>query len=279
MSATYRLIALDVDGTTVEGGQLPNTRMRRAVAEAVGRGVHVLLATGRPFLSARRYAEAFDLRSPLICFQWALVKEMAGGHASLYSEPMPAGPLDEVIALTEAEALPGGRRMELTIYSEERIYYSHTTRPQKFYDLWFGIPAGSAPSLGAAVEEIHAHGLVPLKGLFIGEPADNDALTLYLAQHFGARLSVVRSHDLFVEVTAPEASKGNALAFMAARLGVPREQVIAVGDSGNDVSMVQWAGLGVAMANATPDVHAAADWIAPPVSEDGAVEVIERFLL
>jgi hydroxymethylpyrimidine pyrophosphatase-like HAD family hydrolase len=60
---------------------------------------------------------------------------------------------------------------------------------------------------------------------------------------------------------------------------VPREQVIACGDSGNDLSMVQWAGLGVAMANATPEVLAAADWVAPSVHEDGVATVIERFII
>jgi hydroxymethylpyrimidine pyrophosphatase-like HAD family hydrolase len=97
-------------------------------------------------------------------------------------------------------------------------------------------------------------------------------------ERFNGRLSVVRSHELFVEVTSPSVSKGAALAFVAERFGVSREEVIAVGDSGNDVSMVEWAGLGVAMANATPDVHAVADWVAPPVGDDGVVEIIERFL-
>ncbi len=141
MSGRYRLIALDLDGTAVEGGQLPNARVRAAVTEAEARGFHVLLATGRPYLSAYRYAQAFDLWNPMICFQGALVKEMRGAQATLFSEQLPAGPLDEVITLAEQQAL------ELTLYSEERIYYSHTTRPKSFYDLWFGIPGGSVPHL------------------------------------------------------------------------------------------------------------------------------------
>jgi len=69
------------------------------------------------------------------------------------------------------------------------------------------------------------------------------------------------------------------LAFLADRFGIPQAETMAVGDSGNDISMIQWAGLGVAMGNATPDVQATADWIAPRVQEDGLVEVIERFVL
>jgi hypothetical protein len=89
----------------------------------------------------------------------------------------------------------------------------------------------------------------------------------------------VRSHILFVEITSPGVSKGSALAFLAGYFGIPREETIAVGDNGNDVSMIEWAGLGVAMANATPDAIAAADWVAPPVGEDGVATLIDKFIL
>ena len=76
---------------------------------------------------------------------------------------------------------------------------------------------------------------------------------------------MLRSHELFTEVTSPNASKGNALAFVAARCGIPQAETIAVGDSDNDISMIRWAGLGVAMGNAAPEVKAAASLIAPSV--------------
>ena len=104
-------------------------------------------------------------------------------------------------------------------------------------------------------------------------------MTLELAASFAGRLNVVRSHPLFVEIISPRVSKGRGVAHLADLYGVSRAQTIAVGDSGNDLSMVQWAGLGVAMGNASADVKAVADWIAPPVSEDGVAAVIERFVL
>jgi Cof subfamily protein (haloacid dehalogenase superfamily) len=269
----YRLIALDLDGTSVVGGHMPTPRVRAAVTAAQERGVHVVLATGRPYLSALRWAAAFELQTPLICFQGALVKEQMGERATLMCEPLPLEPLPELIALA------GERGWELTLYTEDAIYLARMSNPPSFYDLWFGSPLRRMPSLAEALRAILAQGVAPIKGLFIGRPEDNDGLTAELDVHFAGRLAVVRSHDLFVEVTSPKASKGNALAFLAGRYGVARAETIAAGDSGNDVSMVQWAGMGVAVANATPDVLAAADWIAPPVTEDGVATLIEQFVL
>jgi len=269
----FRLLALDLDGTSVEGGLLPTPRVVQAVAAARERGVLVSLATGRPYGSASRYARAFGLDTPMICFQGALVKEMAGRHETLFSEAVAEEPLYEVIEVAEEQGL------ELTLYSEASIYLSRMSYPQAFYDLWFGAALQPVNRLADALALISSEGLVPLKGLFIGEPSANDGLVPELQARFGERLNVVRSHPLFVEVTSPRATKGKALAFLADYCGIPRSATVAVGDSGNDISMVEWAGLGVAVANATPDVLAAADWIAPPVSEDGVVSVIERFFL
>ena len=145
-------------------------------------------------------------------------------------------------------------------------------------------PARRAQAVSAVCRLAEEAGLVAagqpvLKGLFINEETASERLTAELQVQVGDRLTVMRSHPLFVEVTSPNVSKGKALAFLADWYGIPRAETIAVGDSGNDLSMIEWAGLGVAVANATPEVLAAADWIAPPVSENGVVAVIERFIL
>ncbi|MGC8779897.1 MAG: Cof-type HAD-IIB family hydrolase [Anaerolineae bacterium] len=269
----YRLLALDLDGTTVDNGQLPTPRVREAVAAAVAAGVHVIVATGRPYLSARRYGEALDLCTPLICFQGALIKECGGAARTLFAEAVPPAPFAEVVDLAQTHAL------ELNIYTEEMIYHGPTTRSPEFYDLWFGLAAQPVDDLAATFAALCRAGHPVLKGLFISEETASERLTAELQARVGDRLTVMRSHPLFVEVTSPNASKGKALAFLADWYGIPQAETIAVGDSGNDLSMIEWAGLGVAVANATPEVRAAADWIAPPVTEDGVAAVIEQFVL
>ena len=269
----YRLIALDLDGTAVLDGQMPSPAVREAVAAAEQRGVQVVLATGRPYQSALTYASALNLRSPVICYQGALVKEAGVAAATLFAEAMPRAPLVDLLSsAVECD-------LDLNLYSERAIYLPGMRHSQEFYDLWFGLPIVKVNALDDGLRTIDQEGLVPLKCLFIGEPEANDRLIATLRTRFEGSLSVVRSHPLFVEAVSPAASKGRALAYLAERCGLSRDEVVAVGDSGNDLSMVRWAGMGVAMGNATPDVQAVADWVAPTVTEDGVAAVIDRFVL
>jgi Cof subfamily protein (haloacid dehalogenase superfamily) len=269
----YRLIAIDLDGTAVTEGQLPTAGVRRAVADAEARGVRVVLATGRPYASALTYAASLGLHNPIICYQGALVKETCDQCATLFSEPMPRAPLMDLLAVAEAWDL------DLNLYSERAIYFSQMRRSREFYDLWFGLLLQQVSSLAAGLRAIETEGLAPLKCLIIGESDENDRVTPQLQAHFAGRLAVYRSHALFVEAVSPVVSKGRALAFLAEHYGIAREETIAVGDSGNDLSMVEWAGVGVAMGNAIPEVLAAADWLAPSVEDDGVAAVIERYVL
>ena len=119
----------------------------------------------------------------------------------------------------------------------------------------------------------------PDKFIVIAEPEEADAIVPELRQRFAERLRIVRSHRNFVEGNPLDASKGQALACLAAHLGIPQSQTAAVGDNDNDADMVAWAGLGMAMGNAHPDLKAIADVILPPVEQDGAAVAIEKYIL
>jgi Cof subfamily protein (haloacid dehalogenase superfamily) len=269
----YRLLALDLDGTAIELGQMPTPRVKKAVADAAARGVRVVVATGRPYVSARKFQAALDLETPLISFQGALVKEVSGARDTLLAQPLPEEPLAEVVALVERSG------WEFNLYSEEYIYLARLHHPESFYERWFGLSCAVVPSLTEALRVMRERGTPPLKGMFIGDSEFVDRLIPEIRERFGDRFDVVRSHTLFSEITAPGVSKGSALAFLAGRYGIAREETIAAGDNGNDVTMIRWAGLGVAMANATPEALAAADWVAPSVVEDGVADLIDRFIL
>ena len=269
----YKLLAFDYDGTAAIDGQLPTQRVRQAVAAARAQGAILVLATGRPYDSAARYALALGLDAPVICFQGAMVREISGEKRPLFVEPSPADAMQEILMLAEE------RGLELNLYSETRMYVVPRGRPASFYEKWFGMETQFVNSYPEMWNVFGALGVPPLKGLFIGDPDTNAAFRDELDRRFAERLSVVRSHDMFVEVHSTQASKGHGLRFLAQYYGVPQSATIAVGDSGNDCSMIEWAGLGVAMANASPEVLAIADVVAPSVAEDGLVDVIERYIL
>jgi Cof subfamily protein (haloacid dehalogenase superfamily) len=269
----YRLLCFDYDGTAADGGHFPTQRVREAVSAAQRAGARVVLATGRSFGAAYRYAEALGLRDEVITYQGAVVKEMAPPHATLVREVLPLEPLADFLTMAEA------RDLDLSLYGEEEYYVTAQRRSPEFHRRWFGPPYYQVRSYAEALSALQAKGQMPIKGLMIVEPGEGEPLAAELHALFGGRLTVLRSHELFTEVTSPNASKGNALAFLAARYGIAQAETIAVGDSDNDISMIRWAGLGVAMGNAAPEVIAAADWVAPPVTDDGLAVVIEKYVL
>ena len=119
----------------------------------------------------------------------------------------------------------------------------------------------------------------PNKGLIV-HPAEEAATAAeQLAVALGNNLNVFRSLDTLIEVTSPNVSKGHALAALADYYGISQSEVMAIGDQDNDIDMIAWAGVGVAMGNASLGAKAAADYIAPPISEEGAAWAIEEFVL
>lgn len=268
---TYRLIAFDYDGTAARDGNMPSERVRAAIAAARGRGALTVLATGRPYDSAKGYAEALGLDTPVICFQGAMVRELVGDRRVLFVEPAPADAMAEILSLADERAL------ELVVYVGDTMFAVDRGRESGFYKHWFGVPTTFVRSYGELADDLAATGSAPLKGLFIGSAEKNDSFHEELVRRFGDRLGVVRSHEMFVEVHSKQASKGHSLRFLAGYYGVSQDETIAVGDAGNDISMIEWAGLGIAMANGSPAVRASADEIAPSVADDGLADVLERY--
>jgi Cof subfamily protein (haloacid dehalogenase superfamily) len=259
-----RLLAVDVDGTLVGRDLCPSPRVTEAVRRATDGGLCVTLASGRGFPSLVRLISLLDLRAPVIGYQGAEIRDAESGKI-LYQATLPADLVEEVLSI------PSG--LEVTIHADDRVYLQALRRERSFYDWAFGLPVEIVADFHRVLRRD------PLKFLIIGEPDVLDRYEPTLRVRFAGRLQVVRSHHLFLEGVALGVSKGSALTRVAEMLGVDREATVAVGDQDNDISMIRWAGLGVAMGNATAKVKAAADVIAPPVEEDGLAWVIETAML
>ena len=266
---TYRLVALDLDGTVMERDLIIPDAVREAVGEARARGIQVTLATGRMFAATTPFASALGIDAPLICYQGALIRDPRSG-AVLAHTGMPA---DEA---AEAAALLLAADVFVIAYVEERLCIA-ARGPELDYYLQFhpeGAEVVVAPDLPALLRATP-----PTKILFIADSAVVEQELARLGIHFAQRLVVTRSHERFGEVTAPGISKGVALARLAAHLDIPREQVVAIGDQENDLPMIAWAGLGLAMGNAIPAVKETAAAILPTVREAGVAWGIRRYVL
>jgi Cof subfamily protein (haloacid dehalogenase superfamily) len=289
---SYKLLALDLDGTTLGPGLEIQPAVAAAVAAAQARGIYVTLATGRMFGATLPYARHLNISTPVICYQGAAIRDPVSGELYMHVG-MPGDLAAEAIEMLLADGI------FVIAYIDERLWVAEHRPELDLYLQWH--PEGAevvvardlAAVVGSSLERLLAQGEAvatpelaaragnhpPTKLLFLADSPIVEREVARLAAHFDGRLSVVRSHVIFGELTAPGISKGAALEMLAARLGVPREQVVAIGDQANDLPMIEWAGLGLAMGNAIPEVRAAADAVIPPVEEAGVAWAIEHYLL
>jgi Cof subfamily protein (haloacid dehalogenase superfamily) len=263
---SYRLVAMDWDGTLVDESLIIKPRVRRALQRATERGVRVTLASGRGYPALRGWVSDLGITTPVIGYQGATVTDPLSGQY-IYQQGFPIAMIEETVFYAREHSL------SLTYYVDDQVYVEDQRQPDEFYAKWFGLPIHVVPDLA------HAFTSVPAKFIFIGSETELDQAQPEVEQHFRERLQIVRSHRYFLEGLALGVHKGSALAWLAHRLGIAREETMAIGDSGNDIEMIAWAGLGVAMGNAIPEAKDVADYVAPTVAEDGVAEALERFLL
>jgi Cof subfamily protein (haloacid dehalogenase superfamily) len=261
---TIKLIVLDLDGTILQEDMTISPRVRQTLSAAMAQGIRVTLASGRGYPSMRRWAHTLGIATPIICYQGAVITDVTTQQA-IYERTFP------VSLVPELRDFARQRDLSLTLYEDGCIYVENKRESDAFYDKWFGLPFRIVPDLATAVVR------APAKFLIIGQGPDLDALRPEVEHCFGTRMQIMRSYTYFLEGLPLGADKGTALAWLAERLGIRREETLALGDSGNDTAMVAWAGVGVAMGNATDEVKQVAQYVAPTIFEDGAAEAIERF--
>ena len=261
----YKLIALDVDGTILTNERGLADRTRLAVARAAKAGAAVTLATGRMFTSARRASRQLGIKTPIATSQGAHVADPTSGEV-LYHLP-----LSEQMALDALTALRSSD-LEVMAYHGEVVYVKEMTPWSEAYAQRNGTDVSAVGDLTS----VAGRGLTRL--VVVGDEEEIRLLESALIPRIGSRLYVTRSLPHFCEILHPEGGKDRALAWLCRRLGVQRGETVAFGNGYNDVRMLRWAGLGVAVADAVPEVLEAADRVAPPTEDDGVAQVLEQLL-
>jgi len=260
-----KLVAVDLDDTLLGPDLAVSARNRQALWRARQQGVRVVPATGRMFRSAQTIALRLGLRDPVIAYQGALVRWPAGEEIAHL--PLPLALAREVLA----RVAPAG--FHVNVYVDDNLYVAELTEEAKRYAALSGVPVQAVGDLAAFLSRD------PTKVLVVAPETELDRLARDLAPHWGDRLTMNKSKPHFLEFSHREATKGRALARLAALFGLRREEVMAIGDGYNDLDMVEYAGIGVVMGNARPEVRARADWVTAANDADGVAEAVERFVL
>lgn len=263
-----KLIATDLDGTLLRRDKSVSARNRAALAAARDHGLVVAVVSARPPRTVSVFARDAGIGGFAICCNGAIVYDL-DNREIVHNEPFAAEIALGLVTRLRA-ALPGvifAMEQGLEYQSEADFAALHPERDVE------------QPTIVDALALLSTAGAAPVTKLVVRHP-DYTAVELLslVRDHAGTLADVTHSGAPFVEVSAAGMHKAIGLARLCRDLGIEASEVVAFGDMPNDIPMLSWAGLGVAVANADPEVLAIADEVTASHMDDGVAVVVERIL-
>ncbi|QOJ84506.1 sugar-phosphatase [Lentilactobacillus parabuchneri] len=264
-----KLIAIDIDGTLLnEKNELAQATID-AIQLAKQKGVKVVLCTGRPLSGVQPYLDKLEITGKsefAITFNGAMAQSLDGNvmvnHTITYDD------------FLETEMLSRKLNVHYQIETTDSIYTTNRdTNP-------YGIAESflvRLPIKFRSPEEI-PRDLVMSKAMFVDFPDQITKAKALIPASLKEKMYVVQTEPFFIEMMNKQASKGKTLGELAAQFNLTEDNVMAIGDQGNDLTMVKYAGLGVAMGNAIDEVKQAAQFVTKPNSEDGVAFAINKYV-
>ncbi len=271
--ANIQLLVIDIDGTIAGENNDVRKPVKEAITAAMAKGVKVAIATGRMYKSALRFYREINSNMPLICYQGALIKDPK--DEKIYRH-LPVA-IELTLNLLEYLEQPELRALvPVHFYINDQLYVREITSETEFYAQRSGIepiPVGDLRQILTAE---------PTKILAISHDRHrlNYLLNTLRQRYRPTELYVTTSSAIYIEATNPLVNKGTAVSYLAEKiLGLQAANVMTIGDNFNDLEMIEYAGIGVAMGNAPTPVKDVAQWVAPGVEDDGVAAAIAEFLL
>lgn len=265
-----KLVASDVDGTLLDSFDVVTPRTVAAIARTTAAGTPFVLVSGRPPRWIPQIAAATGVAGHAVCANGAVLYDVAADRV-LTTHPIPPELLHDLTHALYA-ALPDSRIATERVGTSALSLAGREFATEDGYEHpWPGDKVFVAP-----LAEVVGHPAVKL--LIRHRGMNSDELADAVGAIFGDVVDITFSSSIgMLEISARGITKGTGLAELAERLGVAAADVVAFGDMPNDVPMLRWAGHGVAMANAHPQVLAVADEVTAANSADGVAKILERW--
>lgn len=269
---SYEVIALDIDGTLTNDDKIITPRTKNALMQAQKIGKKVVLATGRHPHGVIPYAKELELErygGCLLCFNGGIVVEVTQrGFKTVYSKELPNVYIPQVCDILKDSNITVNTYTNDTIIADKKEN-AYTNVEPDIIKLPF-----------KRVDDFKNYVDFPVNKLLLaGEPEELDKYEKILKKYLDGQVDVFKSAPFFLEVVPLGVSKGASLSPLLKSMNLTSKNLIACGDSYNDITMIGYAGLGVAMENAEEDVKRIANYIAPSNNDDGVGEVVEKYML
>ena len=261
-----KLIAFDMDDTLLRDDRTIGARTMATLRAAHEKGVKIVPATGRGRSTMWKYVEEIGCVDAAICTNGA---QMYDGQGNVIEEnPVPLEAARRIARFAKENG------WYVQGYNEEDYYFDTLCEGTRVY-------AENGGHMGQEVGDLEAYMTEdPYKMLFVEtDPERMAELKKQAIPLFGDELCVFISKPFYLEMTAPKATKGAAVLALGRRFGVMPSEIMTFGDSANDISMIEAAGVGVVMDNARAEIKEYADMIAPSNEDEGVAQIVEKYVL
>ncbi|MBU3110957.1 sugar-phosphatase [Clostridium lacusfryxellense] len=265
----YKLIAIDMDGTLLNDEKKISLANFQAIQQARENGVKVVLASGRPLVGFKRYLEELNLTSEndyAVAFNGALVQS-AEGSKVISKLPLTLGDYKDLYKLSKE------LNVNIHALTEDSVISPKDSEYTRQEASWNGIPSEII-----AVDDVDVNTTI-VKVMFVDKEEIIEEIIKMIPEEVSCKYTVVRSAPFYLEFLNKAVNKGAGVAALAEKLNIKQEEVICIGDAGNDIHMIEYAGLGVAMGNAFPEVKKVANFITKTNEQDGVAHIINKFIL
>lgn len=268
------MVAIDIDGTLINDQREITPATVKAIKAASKKGVKVVLCTGRPMTGVTAYLDQLGLNNSenefVISFNGALAQTTSGNVLVNYTIPF------SEYADWQTYCIKEGVKSQIEtrqyIYTINRDLSPYTVYESELVNM--PIRYRTFDELARMQDQY-----IVAKAMMVDEKATIDQAWDQIPDTLADRFTIVRSEDFYLEFMNKQASKGNALRLLSEELGLKQAEVMALGNAQNDDSMIEFAGLGVAMGNSIPGTLKIADATTADNNHDGVGLAIEKYVL
>jgi len=259
-----KLFVTDMDGTLLNSQRKISAGVKAAIKKAVDAGVIFTIATGRMHVSALPFVKELGVNVPVITYNGALIKTINGEE--IFASYLDRKLVEDLVAFAES------KQLHIQVYSDDKLYYRKENEQSAFYRNAAGVdgyPVGD--DLPKYMNK------VPKLLIVANNPEEADRAVEEISERFGDKIVAVKSTQIYIELIKPGINKASAIKQLAEKYNISMDEVLAIGDSNNDLTMIEAAGFGVAMGNANENVKKTASYEVADCDHDGIAEAVERF--
>jgi hypothetical protein len=262
---SIKLLVFDLDGTLLDIEHKLQRKTIEAVKQVREKGIKTMVATGRMYRSAKPHTKLLEIVDPIITYNGALVIDPKD-ERELFHAPIPFDIADEITKMV----VQNGYHLQL--YIDDNLYVAEKN---KYTDTYYEIAGIEANYVGRLDKFLNEE---PTKMLIIEEDENKQVeIKNFLKVNFEDKIELSSSYSSFIEITKKDISKAVPLKEIAAEFDIKQEEVMAFGDGLNDLKMIEWAGTGIAMQNAHPELQEHADATAHDHNDLGIARYLKEY--